>query len=103
LRVVAPEIFDQFVQARIGYAGQVSRRVTRLASDETPALQQRDSGAGFREQIRGRDTRNATADDGDIDLQITTQGEELWRAGGFGPIRSSVHRVVLRLTSHTDA
>lgn len=36
LRVVAPEILDQFVQARVGYAGQVSSRVTRLAGVKRP-------------------------------------------------------------------
>src|SRR5688572_29940317 len=62
------ELFYDFVQTQISHHREMRSCVARVRAGATLPLDQRDLSACFLQQIRGRNSRQSTAHDGDIDV-----------------------------------
>src|SRR6185436_1571249 len=76
LRVRSPESFHQFTQAHVGDHREVRAGVSGVDGRAAIALEQCDRASGHGQQIRRGQSRDATAYDDDVDVEVAI---ELWK------------------------
>ena len=70
LRMRASESFHQVAEARVGHHRQVRAGMSRVGRGTTTTFEHDDAFAGLREEVRGREAGDPTADDDHIGLGI---------------------------------
>ena len=100
LRMAASESVTSVAETRVGHHRQVRAGVSRVGRGTTATFEHDDACAGLREEVRGSETGDPTADDDDIGVGIAGQLGKLRKRGRRRPVRGGVilcggHRLCL--------
>ena len=90
LRMRASESFHQVAEARVGHHRQMRAGMSRVDRGTATTFEHDDAFAGLREEVRGRETGDPTADDDHIGFGIVGELGILRKRGGRRPVRGGV-------------